>query len=102
MISKVLVVESESRDADRFQSLLNKEGIEMVLCDSGAVAESVITSDRNDFTAALILWEIPGPPFGFSLLGRCRKTWPNVPVVIMSGMLDAALATRAFALGAHD
>ena len=96
------MVESEARDAERFQLLFRKEGFEIVLCDSGATAELVITSDRDGFAAAIILWEIPGPPFGFSLLARCRKVWPKVPVVIVSGMLDAALATRAFALGARD
>jgi len=102
-MNKILVVESDARDAERFQTLLANEEIKIALCDSGAAAERVITADRKqEFIAAIILWEIPGPPFGFSLLARCRQVWPDAPVVVVSGMLDAALATRAFALGARD
>ncbi len=99
---KVLVVESDSRTAARFQSLLYKDGFEIVLCDTGAAAELVIKSGNSEFVAAIILWEIPGPPFGFGLLAQCREVWPNVPVVIVSGMLDVTLATRAHTLGASD
>jgi DNA-binding NtrC family response regulator len=100
---KILVVESDVRDAERFQSFLAIEDFEMVLCESGAAAERVITAERKDeFAAAITLWEIPGPPFGFSLLARCRQLWPDVPVIVVSGMLDAVLAMRAFALGARD
>ena len=93
---KILVVESDARDAESFQSLLANEEIEIAHCDSGAAAERVITPERKaEFVAAVILWEIPGPPFGFSLLARCRQMWPEAPVVIVSGMLDATLAARA-------
>lgn len=102
-MSKILLVESDTHDADRFHTLLTNEGFEIVRYDSGAAAESAISSGRQkEFVAAIILWEIPGPPFGFSLLAQCRQVWPDVPVVIVSGMLDARLATRAFALGASD
>jgi|SRR5262245_7660214 len=100
---KILVVESDARDADRFRLLLANEEIEIAHCDSGAAAERVIVPERKEeFVAAVVLWEIPGPPFGFSLLARLRQVWPDAPAVIVSGMLDAALATRALALGAQD
>ncbi len=96
---KILVVESSARDAERLQALLTEEETEITRCGSGAEAERLLTAA---FAAAFILWEIPGPPFGFTLLARCRHDWPEMPVVVVSGMLDAALATRAFALGARD
>lgn len=100
---KILVVESDTDDVERFQTLLANEDLEIAHCDSGAAAERVIAAGRKEeFVAAIILWEIPGPPGGFSLLTSCRQVWPEAPVVIVSGMLDATLATRAFALGARD
>lgn len=90
-------------DADRFRALLASEEFEIVRCESGAAAEGILSrSPQEEFAAAIILWEIPGPPFGFSLLVQCRQMWPAMPVVIVSGMLDARLATRAFQLGASD
>lgn len=99
---KVLVIDSPVRDAERFGRILTKDGWEATVCGSGAEAESVISETNAAFAAALILWEIPGPPFGFDLLMRCRKIWPEMPAVIVSGRLDASLAVRAAHLGARD
>ena len=100
---KILLVESDTHDADRFRALLASEEFETVICASGAAAENILSSrGPEEFAAAIILWEIPGPPFGFSLLLQCRQEWPAVPVVVASGMLDARLATRAVQLGAAD
>src|SRR5262245_33736127 len=92
---KVLVIDSPARDAERFGRILAKDGWEATICGSGAEAESVISEAKTPFTAALILWEISGPPFGFDLLMRCRQIWPETPAVIVSGRLDASLAARA-------
>ncbi len=99
---KMLVIDNSPRDAERFRSLLAKEGGEIVYCDSGAAAEKLIAVQRDGFAAAVILWEIAGPPFAFDLLIQCRQRWPEMPVVIVSGALDAALAARAFTLGARQ
>lgn len=99
---KVLVIDSPARDAERFGRILVKDGWETTVCESGAEAESVISEANVAFAAALILWEIPGPPFGFDLLMRCRKIWPEMPAVVVSGRLDASLAARAVYLGARD
>jgi DNA-binding NtrC family response regulator len=101
-MSKVLVVESSARDAERFQTLLANDGLEVEVCETAANAESAITSHARDLAAAIILWEIPGPPSGFELLARCRQVSPAMPVVVTSGTLDVALAARALALGAKD
>lgn len=99
---KVLVIDSPARDAERFGRILVKDGWEATVYGSGAEAESVISETKTPFAAALILWEIPGPPFGFDLLMRCRQIRPETPVVIVSGRLDASLAARAAHLGASD
>ncbi len=99
---KVLIVDNSARDAERFRNLLAKEGAELEVCLTGAAAKAAIDANAGGFAAAVILWEIPGPPFGFDLLSQCRQRWPETPVVVMSGALDAALAARAFALGAID
>jgi len=99
---KVLVVDNSPRDVERFRNLLAKESAEVEVCLTGAAAETAIAASPDGFAAAVILWDIPGPPFGFDLLSQCRRRWPETPVVVMSGALDAALAARAFALGARD
>lgn len=101
-MAKILVVESSARDAERFRALLAKDGLEVEVCETAADGERAITNHARDFAAAIILWEIPSPPSGFELLVRCRQVSPTMPVVVMSGTLDVALAARASAVGARD
>jgi two-component system NtrC family response regulator len=99
---KVLVVENQERDAERLRALLAADGYEVVVCDSGAAAEEAVRQADEPFPLALVLWEIPGPPFGSELIGRWRLLWSRMRVVVVSSSLDAGLATRAFGLGARD
>jgi DNA-binding NtrC family response regulator len=101
-MGKILIVDNFKPDAERFRTILAREGAEVELCYSGAEAERVIRDPGQDLAAAIVLWEIPGPPFGFDLLALCRQHWSAIPVVVASGTLDATLATRAYALGARD
>jgi two-component system response regulator AtoC len=102
-MSKILLVESSASDARRFEELLDNNEFKIERCDSGAVAENIIVSEnQSDFAVAVIRWEIPQPKVGFDLLRRCRKVWPNVPVVIVSSSLDAQMVTRAALVGARD
>jgi len=101
-MQQFLVVDDSKRDSERFSSLLAKEGREAISCDTGTAAQQAIATHGQNLAAAIILWEIPGPPFGFELLAMCRRVQEDMPVVIVSGMLDAALAARARILGARD
>jgi DNA-binding NtrC family response regulator len=102
-MSRILLVESDAQDAERFEDLLAGDGFEIVWCDSGAAAERIITPEtQGEVAVAFIRWEIAEPQLGFRLLLRCRKVWPGVPVVVISATLDAEMVTRAYALGARD
>jgi len=98
----ILIVDNSTRDARRFCELLAEDQRSAIVCDSGSAAERAINEHSHELVAAIILSEIPGPPFGFELLAMCRRTSAQMPVVIVSGMLDAAIAVRAKILGARD
>jgi DNA-binding NtrC family response regulator len=99
---RILVADNSPRDAQRFQSLIEDAGLSVELCSSGAEVANCLEGEDRDWAALIILWEIPGPPFGPELLVRSRRVLPGVPIVVVSSALDATLATRAFALGARD
>jgi len=99
---KFLVVDNSARDAQRFQSLLAKEGVGVEICLSGIDAERLLTSSADGFAAAVILWDLMGPISGSDLLRQCHRLWPDMPVIVMSDSLDASMATRAHAFGARD
>jgi two-component system C4-dicarboxylate transport response regulator DctD len=72
------------------------------VCDSAVAGErAVAQASPAEFLAAIIAWELPGPPFAFELLAYCRRVRPELPVMIVAGVLDASLAVRAVALGAR-
>lgn len=99
---RILVADSSPRDAERLVSQIKSAGLDAEVCSSGAEVVDCLASVERDWAALIILWEIPGPPFGPELLVRSRQLLPGVPVVVVSSALDATLATRAFALGARD
>jgi DNA-binding NtrC family response regulator len=99
---KALVVENNVRDADRLKTILSKETLEPVVCQSGGEALNELNRPEQSFAVALLSAEIPGPPFAMELILQCRKVQPQVPVIVISSALDAGLAVRAAALGASD
>jgi DNA-binding NtrC family response regulator len=101
-MSRILVADDSPRDAQRFRALIEAAGYTAQLCDSGREAAVHLEDGAGDWAALVILWEIPGPPFGPELLARSRRSLSGVPVVVVSSALDATLAARANALGARD
>lgn len=99
---KLLLVENVANDVKRLEEMLAGD-YETVRCDAQTAAEQIITPEHKPtFAAVIIRWEIPEPQVGFRLLLRCRKVWPQVPVIVVSSTLDAEMATRASSLGARD
>src|ERR1035437_1824863 len=99
---RALVVEDHDRDAARLVALLAAEGFETRVCRSGAAVEEAVACIGAEMSVAFVSWEIPGPPFGAELLVRLRAAAPAARLVVVSRLVDARLATRAFALGARE
>jgi DNA-binding NtrC family response regulator len=99
---KILLIDNSRHNADRFRSLLETDELVIEWLDSSTRATQAITADGQEIAAVIIFMEIPGPPFAFELLLHCRQVLPSVPVIVVSSALNAALATRAFSLGARD
>lgn len=95
-------MDNSYRDAQRFQSLLVREGVEVKICLSGAEAERSLTDTQEGFAAAVILWDLAGTISGADLMMQCRRLWSDMPIVVTSESLDASMAARAYAFGARD
>jgi DNA-binding NtrC family response regulator len=101
MMKQILVADNPARDAQELRAWIEDPDRSIELCSSGAELAIRLASKR-EWAAIMILWELPGPPFGPELLARSRHLRPGVPIVVVSDALDATLATRAFTLGASD
>jgi two-component system nitrogen regulation response regulator NtrX len=99
----ILIADNSPRDKKRLSELILNAGMMVEVCDSGAALAAHLENKGRDWAIIIILWELPGPPFGPELLARARRSSPDVPIIVVSdALVDATLATRAFALGASD
>ena len=99
---KVLLIDNSQQDARHFRSIMESEGLAVEWCDSSAQAAITISSGEQEFVAIFISMEMPGSPFPLELLLLYKENLPDVPVIAISGALNAMIAVRASSLGAHD
>src|SRR5665213_599769 len=98
---RVLVIEDNPADAALVRALLSDPpGIyETSVAQRVSEAEAKLLGDR--FDVALLDMSLPDAE-GVEALHRVREAAPTLPIVILSGQDDEALATKAVAAGAQD
>jgi len=99
----VVLVADCQRDQRRYEEILSASVDELRFCVSGQQALDMLRNaeaERPD--AAIIWWDIPGPPFALHLLGYCRENLPQLPLVVVADALDPGMGVRAVKLGARD
>jgi DNA-binding NtrC family response regulator len=99
-MTRILLADDTLRDQERCRAWLAGEGCEVVGCATGAEAQQLTSAAGPD--AVLVLWDLPGPTTGIELLHWLRRHHPNLPVLVLSGLLDWSRAARARKLGAID
>src|SRR5262245_30533720 len=99
MAERVLVVDDEEWIRRSVADVLIDEGYEAILACDAAEALRTVEAQRP----ALVLLDIAMPGRdGVSVLDELRSTWPQLPVVMMSGHGTIETAVRATKLGAYD
>lgn len=98
----ILVVDNERKGAERLRAMLEDEGAEVIICLSGTDAMRLLLAQSEAFDAAFILWDVAGPPAGLELMVRCRKHWPDLPIVVLSDLFTSDILVQASRLGAKE
>jgi two-component system nitrogen regulation response regulator NtrX len=99
MAERVLVVDDEEWIRRSVADVLVDEGYEALEACDAAEALRAVEAQRP----ALVLLDIAMPGRdGVSVLDELRSTWPQLPVVMMSGHGTIETAVRATKLGAYD
>jgi len=95
---KALVVEDDKKFMDKLGNFL-KIGFDcdVVLKSTGADAISILKKDK--FQILLLDLKMPGID-GFTVLSHAKKSNPNIVVIVISGIIDAAITKRAEDMGA--
>ncbi|MBI1358106.1 MAG: response regulator [Acidobacteria bacterium] len=99
--STVLVVDDDEPIRDYLSAVLSFEGYRTECF--GVSAEALEYLGRPDQPADLLLTDIRMPGMGgLELLSSAKRTRPNLPVVLISGLYELALAIEALEYGADD
>ncbi len=99
MAERVLIVDDEEWIRRSVSDVLVDEGYEAIQACDAADALRAVEAQRP----ALVLLDIAMPGRdGVSVLDELRSTWPQLPVVMMSGHGTIETAVRATKLGAYD
>ncbi|MBI3628356.1 MAG: response regulator [Candidatus Rokubacteria bacterium] len=98
-LGKVLVVDDEREFLDTLADYLEGQGYAVARAAGGDEALACVRRDPPD--AVLLDIRMPGVN-GLEVLRRLRRDRPAVPVVMLTGVDDEALARSALQIGALD
>ena len=97
-MSKILVVDDDATIRDTLYELLSED----YLCQTAETAEQAFARLEVD-TYDVVLTDISMPGLsGLELLGQVRQRFPDIPVIIISGISDQEHAQGLIKLGAFD
>ena len=101
-IKKVLLVEDNPGDARLLREMFNEGGsLDIDLTCVSFMAEAERHLARQDFDIVLLDLGLPDAQ-GLAAIRRARGAAPGIPLVVLTGMDDEALAAQSLQEGAQD
>lgn len=95
----ILVVDDEPVLSDQLERLLTRRGYEVIIASSAEAALEALATGKID----LVLTDIKLPKMsGVELAHKIKETYPDVPVIIITGYGDLGTAIEVLKLGASD
>jgi len=99
---RVILVEDNAADVRLVRALLDEVGSDdLELVEAGLVSQAEHLLQTEPFDAILLDLTLPDS-CGLESLSRVQRIAPHVPVVVLSGLTDEALALEAVRNGAQD
>ena len=95
--TRVLIVDDEADAGEILRLRLARRGLVPAVASSGEEALEYLGANPVDIV--LLDVKMPGMD-GFEVLGRIKKKWPELSVIILSGHADMDAAARGMELGA--
>jgi two-component system cell cycle response regulator len=99
---RVLLIEDDAADADYIRELLAEEKsarFELVYADR--LSEGIKQLDTGEFDVVLLDLGLR-ESYGFDTFARFKKKVYEVPIIVLTGLNDEAMATKAMQEGAQD
>lgn len=96
---RILIVDDEAESCQILGICLDKTRYQINFAKDAEDAYSLMALESYDVIVTDVM--MPGED-GISLLERIHKTWPDVPVIVMTGYAQLQLAVDAIKSGAFD
>lgn len=99
MKAPILFVDDEAPIRELFSLFFRKKGHEVTTAMTAREAKEIAA--RKSFALAIVDLKLPGES-GFELLSSFRSAYPDMPVIVFTGLTGADLVEKAKAGGACD
>jgi DNA-binding NtrC family response regulator len=100
-MGKVFVVDDDDLVLRAVGRVLTRARYDVSTFRSGAEALSAVERSGGEIDLLISDLHMPGMD-GFELLGRVRSSWPDLPVVVLSGDASPGSSVEALRRGAYD
>ena len=98
-MAQILVVDDEEAVRNILSRFFTKKQYKVITAETSE--QAISTLEREKVDAVLLDIQLPGLN-GLETLRKIRATWPDVPVVMISGQQEEAVAKKALQEGAFD
>jgi two-component system response regulator HydG len=96
---KILLIEDDIAFCKLLEKFLIKKAYDVTIAFSAAEARTAVKNESFD----LILTDLRLPDFdGIALMSEFKNSYPNIPVILMTGYSDVNTAVKAIKNGAAD
>ncbi|MFD2827069.1 response regulator transcription factor [Leeuwenhoekiella polynyae] len=98
-MQRILIIEDNPMVVRSLEFKLKKEGYEVVVAEEGRQAMKLLLEETFD----LILTDLMLPfVTGTQIIEHIKKTYPNIPVIVLSTSTQEDIITDAFKMGVDD
>lgn len=100
-VLSVMLIEDSAEDAQLVREMLDDRGYDYVLKRTDRLSSGLRLLEEEFFDVLLLDLGLPDSA-GFDALTQIRNQAPPLPIIILTGLSDEALAVKAISLGAQD
>ena len=100
-VLRILLIEDSAEDAQLVREMLEDRGYDYVLKRTDRLSSGLRLLEEEFFNVVLLDLGLPDSA-GFDALTQIRNQAPPLPIIILTGLSDEALAVKAISLGAQD
>ncbi len=100
-VLSIMLIEDSAEDAQLVREMLDDRGYDYVLKRTDRLSSGLRLLEEEFFDVLLLDLGLPDSA-GFDALTQIRNQAPPLPIIILTGLSDEALAVKAISLGAQD